>query len=120
MEYDDIRELSYKPSPKAATRTITKGIAARLISFQKMYWEYNDAGKTMVGELLTFTTAEFEKYELKLHRKQVADPNFQVSSPPPTISRTSSDPIQDFKKGVRRDPTSFPTLKNIKQWDNWN
>ena len=29
------------------------------------------------------------------------------------------DPVRDFKQGIKRDPSLFPTLKNIKQWDAW-
>jgi len=101
MDYNDLRGLSYKPSAKAATRSVPKGIATWLINFQKMYWEYDGARKTMVDELLTLTMEEFEKFEHDLRKRQVADPNFQVVSPPPTVGRAPSDPIQDFNKGVR-------------------
>jgi len=73
----------------------------------------------MVDELLTFMMEYFERYEHYLHKRQVVDPNFQVISPPSTVGRAPSDPMQDFNKGVRRDPLSFPTMKSIKQWDNW-
>jgi len=64
MDYDDdLRGLGYKPSPKVAMRSVPKDIATRLINFQKMYWEYDGARKTMVDELLTLTMEEFEKYE---------------------------------------------------------
>jgi len=55
-----------------------------------------------------------------LSKRQVADPNFQVASPPPTAGRAPSNPMQDFNKGVQRDPSSFPTMKSIEQWDNWH
>jgi len=100
MDCDDLRGLSYKPSAKAATHSVLKGIATWLINFQKMYWKYDGAGKTMVDKLLTITMEEFKKYEHDLCKRQVADPNFQVSSPPPTAGRAPSDPIQDFNKGV--------------------
>jgi len=120
MDYDDLRGLSYKPSPKAATRSVPKGIATRLINFQKIYGEYNGARKTMVDELLTLTMEELEKYEHDLRKRQVADPNFQVTSPPPTAGRAPSNPMQDFNKGVQQDLLSFRTMKSIEQWDNWH
>jgi len=52
MDYDDLRGLSYKPTPKAATHSVPKGIATRLINFQKMYWEFDGARQTMVDKLL--------------------------------------------------------------------
>jgi hypothetical protein len=30
------------------------------------------------------------------------------------------DPVADFKRGIKRDPSQFPTLKGEKQWDNWD
>ena len=29
------------------------------------------------------------------------------------------DPIQDFKRCIKRDPSMFPVLKDSKQWDPW-
>jgi len=101
MDYNDIRDLTYKTSVKAASSPVPKGISAWLINFQKMHWEYEKAGKIMVGKLLTLTTEEFEKYEHDLRRKQVMDPSFHTASPPPTSGRPPSDPIQDFNKGVQ-------------------
>jgi len=98
MDYDDLRGLSYKPSAKVATHSVPKGIAMGLINFQKMYWEYDGAGKIMVDELLTLTMEEFEKYEHDLSKRQVVDPNFQVASPPSTAGRAPSDPMQDLTR----------------------
>ena len=28
-------------------------------------------------------------------------------------------PLRDFKRGIKRDPTLFPVLKDTKQWDAW-
>jgi len=72
MDYDDLRDMSYKPSAKAATRSVLKGIATRLINFQKMYWEYERARKTMVDELLTLTMEEFKKYEHDLATQEAS------------------------------------------------
>jgi hypothetical protein len=33
---------------------------------------------------------------------------------------TKRDLVSDFKKGIKRDISYFPTLKQDKQWDNWN
>jgi len=66
-------------------------MASWLINFQKMYWELDQAGNTMVDELLTFMMEEFKKYEHDLHKRQVMNPNFQVISPPSAAGRTPSD-----------------------------
>jgi hypothetical protein len=33
-------------------------------------------------------------------------------------STNACDPIADFKRGIKRDPSQFPILKDEKQWDN--
>jgi len=36
-----------------------------------------------------------------------------------TTARATRDPLTDFKKGIKRDTSLFPTLKDEKQWDTW-
>ena len=31
----------------------------------------------------------------------------------------TTDPVTTFDKGIKRDPTLFPSLKDQKQWDLW-
>ena len=38
------------------------------------------------------------------------------ASPPVRVS----DPVADFKKGIKRDSSLYPTLKDQKHWNNWN
>jgi hypothetical protein len=35
-------------------------------------------------------------------------------------STNARDPIVDFKRGIKRDTSQFPILKDEKQWDNWS
>jgi hypothetical protein len=49
--------------------------------------------------------------------------NTLVNNPgTPTASSTHArDPIADFKRrGIKRDPSQFPILKEDRQWDCWN
>jgi hypothetical protein len=50
--------------------------------------------------------------------------NTLVNNPgTPTASSThdARDPIADFKRrGIKRDPSQFPILKEDRQWDCWN
>jgi hypothetical protein len=40
----------------------------------------------------------------------------------PAASSTTHacDAVADFKRGIKRDPSQFPILKDDKQWDGWN
>jgi hypothetical protein len=40
-----------------------------------------------------------------------------ISSGPSTHAREA---VAEFKRGIKRDPSHFPILKNYKQWDGWN
>jgi hypothetical protein len=40
-------------------------------------------------------------------------------STPPVTSQRIRDPIADFKKGIKRDSSSFTVYKDEKQWDTW-
>jgi hypothetical protein len=49
---------------------------------------------------------------------------FSISNNPvqafaPTGGKRAPDLVADFKKGIKRDANMFPTLKQDKQWDNW-
>ena len=41
-----------------------------------------------------------------------------VASPLPW-NAPAFDPVLEFKCGIKRDPTWFPELKDLKQWDSW-
>ena len=44
------------------------------------------------------------------------------ASPVASLSAKSAptvDPVREFKRGIKRDPTLFPELKDLKQWDAW-
>jgi len=105
---------------KGALHSVPKSLATWLGNFQKMCWECEQAGNTMVDELLTFTMDKFEDYEQNLQLKQITNPNFQPITPIPMAGKPPNDPMQDFNKGICPDPSSFPMMKNIEQWDgNW-
>jgi len=38
---------------------------------------------------------------------------------PNTIAHSARDPLAEFKKGIKQDPSLFPTLRDEKQWDTW-
>jgi hypothetical protein len=46
----------------------------------------------------------------------------QVMPPPQQPRPVNRDPVNDFKKGInsKRDVSTYPTLKDENQWDNWN
>ena len=49
-----------------------------------------------------------------LRSAALAVPSAPIRGTTPTV-----DPLRDFKRGIKRDPTLFPVLKDTKQWDAW-
>jgi hypothetical protein len=45
--------------------------------------------------------------------------NTTTTAAPNALNRPR-DPVADFKRGIKRDPLQFPSLKDDKQWDLWN
>jgi hypothetical protein len=39
---------------------------------------------------------------------------------PAASSTHARDAVADFKRGIKRNPSQFPILKDDKQWDGWN
>ena len=42
-----------------------------------------------------------------------------VNTSATTTSVPTNDPVRDFNRGIKRDATLFPQLKDNKQWDSW-
>ena len=62
------------------------------------------------------TSDEFDEFRVSSnYRTTPASPVQQQSSTPP-----SSDPVRDFRRGIKRDITHFVSLKDDAAWDNWH
>ena len=47
--------------------------------------------------------------------------SYQLNGPPTgTSSRSTLDPVREFKRGIKRDVTVYSVLKDDAVWDNWN
>jgi len=120
MTDDQIHNLKFKGA-KGALRSFPKGQTTCLITFKLMYWEGVRAKQPWSDELLTMMQNFFEEYEQTIILEQLGaldDPNRPDALPPPPDSKVN-DPLAEFNKGIWRDPNSFPEIKAIEQWDNW-
>ena len=98
---------------------------ASLIRIFKAYHMHRHQQGDPIGDHWTSITAEmFDEFRI--------GPDFAtatlltVTSPTPAPSPTAPlvlpyarDPVAEFKKGIKRDPTVFPALKDDKHWDSW-
>jgi len=72
---------------------------------------------------LAMTRLDYDEF----HVSKDYHPTTSISAPTnPTATTSSSttssrtiDPVADFKKGIKRDSSQYPKLKDDAQWDNW-
>ena len=93
---------------------LTKGLTVLITNFQEMYWEVKNASTDHDDKLIfSFMADEFNKYQNSLHTKCL-----QAGTSAPTTALQNPmihapDPLTDFRKGIKQDPSIFPTLKYI-------
>jgi hypothetical protein len=65
---------------------------------------------------------EFSMYRVgpSLNETIFDSPSPSNPGTPTASSMHARDAVADFKRGIKRDPSQFPILKDDKQWDGWN
>ena len=128
----DIDELTFFDKDKKPN-FLTKGYKS-LIRIFKAYVEYRDMSADPIGsdKWSTISPDEFNKYRLEQY---IYYPSGQMSASgnpvTPTRSGSTSFPSTSsssskfskadlFRRGIKRDPTLFPTLKDEKRNDTWH
>jgi hypothetical protein len=68
------------------------------------------------------TKAEFDTYRVgpSFNGTIFGSPSVNNPGIPAASSTHARDAFTDFKRGIKRDPSQFPILKEDKQWDGWN
>ena len=99
---------------------ITKQGAGLLKTFKQFVAYHNTQGQPYEDkDWVTITRAEFNKSRSSNAgiTMPIAAPTVQQSTvrPSPVV-----DLVRDFKRGIKRDASQFPTLKDDAAWDNWN
>ena len=81
-----------------------------------MYWGVKNASTDHDDELIFSITAdEFNEYQNSLHMKCL---HAGTSAPITALWNPmihAPDPLTEFRKGIKQDPSIFPTLKDINQ-----
>jgi hypothetical protein len=116
LAIDDIESLKYTEKD-ANNKTITKDLLkphAKLLECFLRYTKHRMVQGNPITDWTTVTQEEFDDF-----RSSTA---WLIAGPPTggaTTAPRTRDPVQDFKKGIKRDPSNFTSLKDEKQWDNW-
>jgi hypothetical protein len=119
MEKDkDLEDLNYQDGGKSVK--LQKGGVGLLKTFKQFVAYHNNQGQP-IGEndWVNITCSEFNTFCISN-----ANNPYPVAtiSAQPTTTRTAPaiDLVRDFKRGIKRDPSQFPILKDDASWDNWN
>ena len=125
-----IDSLSYKNKDNEGTVTPVRLADKMLLrAFLHFVINANMEGRTIVGEALNgITQEEFDsfridpRYMAKLTTTAFSMPAAPPSpkTPPVTKQIPTYTPAELFRRGIKRDPTLFPTLKDEKFNDNWH
>ena len=119
MTEDHIDSLEYKATAKATKMVgLPKGLKVYITNFQAFYWDHRGSSNP-ITDFLSITADEFDEFLVDYRWKQINDPNNKLTPSAAGGKTLAPDPLADFKKGVKHDPTHFLPIKDIKQWDTW-
>ena len=128
METDNfINELKY-PDDKKKNVPLEKGYCAMLRIFKQFVAYHQSQGLTITkdDDWKAFTKVQYDDFRFDYGTNPIP---LAVSSNPALPATTSSltvrpssvvDFVRDFKRGIKRDVSQFPPLKDEANWDNWN
>ena len=106
-------------------QNLAVGQSRRLRVFRDML-AFNKLQGNTIMDVTTITLDEFTAYMMSVDYPIEQSPTYialqQSSHAPPVGNSTacSITPRDQFMKGIKRDVSLFPTLKNKESWDNWN
>jgi hypothetical protein len=124
LQENDIDNLKFLEDDGTTLSVLKAGHRGRLRCFCA-FVRYRSAQSMPIGDTWTsITQEEFDEYLVSpAYDGTIFGTSSSVSNhdlPAAPGSTRPRDPVADFKKGIKRDPSQFPILKEDKQWDNWN
>ena len=119
MTEEHIDSLKYKATAKVTKMVgLSKGMKVYITNFEAFYWDHRGSGNP-ITDFLSIMANEFDEFLVEYQWKQINDSNNKPTPSAPGGKMLAPDPLADFKKGVKHDPTHFQLIKDIKQWDSW-
>ena len=125
LKWTEIEDLKYKVSNKGFS--LSRGQKSMLCILSAYNTKNIRAGTPLkVTDWLTVTQDIFDDFRMIYkpddYFASEPAPGSASTKPPSKLGTASSnfhDPVRDFKRGIKRDPSLFPILKDTKQWDPW-
>jgi hypothetical protein len=68
---------------------------------------------------LSITLEQFQRFRISKEWFSISENTGKLITAPSSNTSHSRDPTAEFKRGIKRDISMFPTLKQDKQWDVW-
>ncbi len=89
-----------------------------LSGFHQFLVHHQSANGPLSADTLTLLTRDdFDAFRISPAN---LDPSSAPLAPAPaTRASQTSDSVRDFKRGIKRDPAAFSSLKDDKHWDTW-
>jgi hypothetical protein len=116
----EIQDLTYKDG--TATHKIRKGSQGLVFALIAFSLKRDTEGDSVNQEWTNASQGEFDKFrvsaEYKSARAGLPNPNAKPPPSAPFVPRPR-DPLSEFRRTIRRDPSSFIPFKEDKQWDAW-
>ena len=115
LKEDDMKELKWVSTDANGNpmdHHMTKGIIGKIEAFQSFVIHPTETGRAPETDVdwRALTAEAFDQC-----RTSGAFISIRIGRTP----KGQKDPVSEFKRGIKQDPTLFPTLKDDKQWDNW-
>jgi hypothetical protein len=118
----DIVNLTYAASDGTPT-ALGAGKRGLLVAFCA-FIRYRATQPSPIGDdWLSITSKEFDDFRISAYFDGTIYGNTSIVNQGPAASAPSArvrDPIEEFKRGIKRDVSRFPIFKDEKQWDAWN
>ena len=117
LDGDDLSGLSYSIQGERDPKFLRRGDINLVLYFNQYYAMRMRSDNPITDDKwTTITKEEFQAYRLTAP----AHASEPLPSPSGTIPRTKVTAADNFRRGIKRDPSLFPTLKDEKFNDSWH
>ena len=127
MNHEDIDHLEYpeeEADGRKVYRPLQRGYKMKLRLFKEWYAHLvnGNGGKQLSSDQLRALQGDsFDTFRTDPLRYRTSLPPPGDTSPSPSIVNESiKQDLLRFKRGIKRDAAIYPTLRDDKNWDNWN
>jgi hypothetical protein len=122
---DDFSELLYQDSTSTVQSLSNNKVKSNRIKLLKGYinWRtYFGKSVSTKDDWMAITADQLNEFRITTTWFGMTTKGTSILTAPttPGTAGTKRDLVSDFIKGIKRDMSYFPTLKQDKQWDNWN